>query len=202
MRLRGWLLAAVTAAGASVPALSQPAPAFDLSALLECRVEVSDYLNFRRWISRGGPAIATAGFAWRSTDLFQASYALAKPAAVFGMQARSIGLTSDGLLAEVAGTTPAQLTARLQMETSLSSGQIFLATKLVAANDAAKAHAGHAQVAPTDLDALFGEKPRQPSYDARETIRVVTNQGRPGKTFVGCNYVSAAESPNLPFPQK
>ena len=77
---------------------------------------------------------------------------------------------------------------------------MFVATKLVTANDAAKAHPGAAQVAPTDLDSLFGEKPKQPAPDAQEVSQVVTNLGQASKTMVGCNYVSSAQSPNLPFP--
>ncbi len=200
---RVWAAGCLCAAVATpVSSWAQPATPAGLTALLECRADVATYLGFRRWISQGGNGVARAGYAWRGTDLFQAEYALSHPVSVFGMQVHTIGLTDNGVLAEVSGITPERLAGHLHVEPSVDGGAIFLATRLVTANDAAKAHAGQAQVAPTDLDSLFEAKPTRPSYDAREVTQVVTNLGHAGRTLVGCNYVSSAESPNLPFPQK
>ena len=186
----------------SATSWSQPVPTADLTLLLECKADVATYLTFRRWISRGGPDVARAGFAWRKTYRFEAEYGLSRTVSVFGLQARVFGLTGDGILAEVGGVTPQRLAQRLGIDPLLSTPTTFVANKLVAANDAAKAHAGEVQVAPTDLDALLGNGRAKPADDAQEVIQVITNQGQPGKTMVGCNYISSAESPNLPFPIK
>ena len=198
------LIALSLCAALSTPmtAWAQAPTTADLSSILECKAGLASYFKFRRWISRGGADVARAGFAWRKTDLFQAEYGLSHRVAVFGMQARTLGLTDNGVLADVDGATPQRLAQQLGVDPLLSNGATFVANKLVAANKVARSHAGQIQVAPTGVDALLGITPTQPAYDAQETIQVVTNLGRAGKTLVGCNYISSAESPNLPFPVK
>ena len=185
------LMALLVCATISTPttAWSQRPSLSDLPSLLECKTDVASYLKFRHWISKGGADFVRAGYAWRKTNVFQAEYGLSHPVSVFGMQARVVGLTDNGVLAEVAGTTPRRLAQRLGVDPLVDATDLFVANKLVGANDAARAHAGQVQVAPTDVDALLGVTPTKPAYDAQEVIQVVTNLGQAGKTMVGCNYI-------------
>ncbi len=142
----------------------RPAPAVDLSALVECRAGVPDYgaLAFK---IVGDPALPKA-MGWvevEQSNPFLREYQLPKVIKVFGYKTTHIAFGSAALLAILDGVAPKALAAKLGLEdASPGAGKV-----------------------------IFAKTIKEEKDDLATTIirlNVSTVDSHPGKTLVGCEY--------------
>lgn len=166
-------------ASAQVPtstASVDPATAPDLAALIECRKEVSDFLELGPVVLDPLKAVALGWKPLPQVNPFMTEFELTRPITVFGHVTSHIAFAGDGIMAILDLPDPRPLAHQLELETGLD----------------------------TPEKAIFGKQLRAteiPDPASNQTLvqAVILNvsnvTSHPGKTLAGCSYNLDTEGP-------
>lgn len=169
------LLAAMLAVPLARAAEETPAD-LDLTALIECRKEVSDFLTLEPIVKDPAQAAALGWKPLAQVNMFMREFKLAKPITVFGHATDQIAFYSDNIMAIVDVPDPRPLARQLQLETGID----------------------------TPEKAIFGKEVRSTENFDEKTgatliqsiiLNVSNVESHPGKTLVGCTYNLDTEGP-------
>ena len=152
----------------------------DLTALIECRQQLSDFHYLAPALSKPLQAVTLGWRPLPQANLFMTEFRLNTPISVFGHASDHIAFTGDSIIAVLDLPDPRPLARQLQLETAIDTP--------------AKAMFGKELVSEEEPDPATG------TALIRSVVLNVSNvSSHPGKTLVGCSYsLDLAEEPEAP----
>jgi hypothetical protein len=190
-RLRALLSVALACLATAVSARSPAGPtagkedaaiaAPDLSALIECRREVPDFLALDPAVRDPLKALALGWKPLPQANPFMTEFELARPITVFGHATSRIAFSGDSIMAILDLPDPRPLAHRLDLETGIDTPQKAIFGKQLRDTEQTDPASGQ-----TLIQAII--------------LNVSNVASHPGKTLAGCSYNLDTEGPE-PAPQ-
>ncbi|HEL2977975.1 TPA: hypothetical protein UMB92_000795 [Stenotrophomonas maltophilia] len=150
-------------------AVSAPAAALDLPALIECRQGVADHATLAPLLADPLKAVAQALQPLPQGNPFISEYRLAQPISVFGVNTERVAVAGASVMAILDLPDPRPLAKRLELETGYDQDGKFMAGREVVSRDVTDSKTGEARIESIILS-------------------VSTVASHPGKTLAGCTY--------------
>ncbi|HFK2919435.1 TPA: hypothetical protein ACGY72_000579 [Stenotrophomonas maltophilia] len=150
-------------------AVSAPASALDLPALIECRQGVADQAALAPLLADPLKAVAQGLQPLPQGNQFMSEYRLAQPISVFGERTEHVAVAGSSIMAILDHADPRPLARRLALETGYDQDGKFMAGRELVSRDVTDADSGEARIESIILS-------------------VSTVASHPGKTLAGCTY--------------
>ncbi|MFT3756143.1 MAG: hypothetical protein QM769_09395 [Pseudoxanthomonas sp.] len=171
------ILALLALAGPACAAETQAAP--DLSALIECRAQIEDFLALAPTVHDPLKAVALGWKPLPQSNQFMTEFELIAPIRVFGHGTNRIAFSGEGIVAVLDLPDPRPLAHELQLETAIDTPQKAMFGKEVHGVEITDPQSGKAL------------------YESA-VLNVANVDSHPGKTLAGCSYARDLMEDDMP----